>query len=89
MAKTRSKDKMENQIIQLKQTLNRMTNIVSNQVTLQDMACAELLSRKEKYINLKKTYDEKYEEFCKLADNLDLQQFIQDTEDALAELDRF
>ena len=75
MTKTRSKDKMENQIVQLKQTLNRMTKIVPSQATLQDMACTELLSRKEKYVNLKKTYDEKYEEFCNLADNLDLQQF--------------
>ena len=73
----------------MKQIMGRMNNIVLNEATLQSMECSELVSRKEKYFELKSSYDKRYEEFCELAENLDLQQFTSDTENALTELDAF
>ena len=89
MAKTRKNDKSENKILQIKQILSRMNNIVLDEATLQSMECSELLSRKEKYLELKSSYDKRYEEFCEQAENLDLQQFTSETENALMELDAF
>ena len=80
MAKTRKNDKSENKFLQIKQILGSMNNIVLDEATLQSMECSELLSRKEKYLELKSSYDKRYEEFCELAENLDLQQFTSDTE---------
>ena len=69
-----------------KDLINRIINIVSNETELQQMNYTKLETRKEKYSTLKKSYDEKYDEYCKGLDKEDFQQFTNDTKNDLTKI---